>query len=93
MRRWLLFFFWIFVVSFAWANGEYEIREMEFGKAKEIEFGLISGLILGGLLLSTVIAGHLFLKRKVSRKVHHILAYSTLFWALVHAVYNIFFHE
>ena len=58
----------------------------------EGSFALISGLVLIGLLFSTALAGHLFLKRRISRKVHHLLAYLTLVVALIHGIYNIFIH-
>ncbi len=87
MKKLLLILgFWLAGLGPVWANGHPSETKIQWG------FSLISGLILGALLLGTAAAGHLFLKRKVSRQVHHLAAYSTLLWALVHGIYNIFFH-
>ncbi|OAQ21726.1 hypothetical protein [Thermosulfurimonas dismutans] len=83
-RNLALIWTFLFWASLALAGGSQE--------EKGGSFALISGLVLLGLLFSTALAGHLFLKRRVSRKVHHLLAYLTLVVALIHATYNIFLH-
>jgi len=59
---------------------------------EEVGFGLISGILLLILLFSTAWAGFAMLRGRATRRRHHLLAYSTLFLALLHAVYNLFFH-
>ncbi len=62
------------------------------GEEKGTSFGLISGLLLLVLLFSTAGIGFAMLRGKATRRRHHLLAYSTLLLALIHAFYNIFFH-
>jgi hypothetical protein len=65
----------------------------EYGEEAEgVELGVISGLITYILVVSTVVAGRLMKKGKVSIKTHHTLAYITVAVALLHGIYNLFTH-
>ncbi len=81
MKFWVYFlYFWFFAFP-VWANG-----------GEKIDFSLLSGLSLLILLFATAGAGFAMLRGKVSRQKHHLLAYITLFLALIHGIYNLFFH-
>jgi len=83
LLAWLNFFLLVSPLL-VWANGGEE--------EEKLGFGLISGLLLLFFLLGTAGAGFAMLKGKVSRRVHHFLAYITLFLAIIHALYNTIFH-
>jgi hypothetical protein len=69
------------------------LEEQEHVHASEtINISLISGLIVLTFVISTVIAGRLMRKGKLSAKTHHRLAYATLTLAIAHGVYNFLVH-
>ncbi len=84
MLRWWVVFLVVFWTLPVWANGT--------GEEEKAGLALITGLLLLFSLGATATAGWLMLRGRVSRKVHHFWAYLTLVLALVHAIYNLFFH-
>ncbi len=72
------------LVPSAWADGP---------KGRfQLDFALVSGLLLVLLLSATITAGRLMLQRRIPIKVHHFFAYTTALVAAAHAIYNLFFH-
>jgi hypothetical protein len=86
----LFILFSLLTTQLVWANAR-EGSENE--EAEElIEISVLSGLVTLMLLISTVTAGRLMKKGKVTVTTHHTLAYVTVLVALAHGIYNFFAH-
>jgi hypothetical protein len=86
----LFILFSLLSTQLLWANSG-EVHEHE-GAGEGIQISVLSGLVTLVLLISTVTAGRLMKKGKVTVKTHHTLAYVTLLVALAHGIYNFFAH-
>jgi hypothetical protein len=85
----LLILLFLLSTPLAFANSDSDGHEHE---SEGVRLGVISGLVTFIFVASTVIAGRLMKKGKLSIKTHHTLAYITLTLALFHGIYNLFAH-
>ena len=91
IKTWVLFILlFLLPVQLLWANSGGTHEHEESGEI--IEISVLSGLVTFILLVSTVTAGRLMKKGKVTVTTHHTLAYVTLLVALAHGIYNFFTH-
>jgi len=101
----LLIAFALLLTPYIFANSEHHDRdsisfqntalpeEQEHSHSSEIiNISLISGALVLTLLISTVVAGRLMKKGKITAKTHHRLAYTTLVSATAHGIYNLLVH-
>jgi len=88
----LLFLSTPFIFAHNKSQDNLDVEEQHVKSSKIVDISLISGIATLILVISTVIAGQLARKGKIKVKTHHKLAYTTLFLAVAHGIYNLLVH-